>query len=208
MAALPQKPDIGLHLAGRAAYDPKQPFIVWMILSLSQQVSTPMPDDKKTKNYELAEKLMSEQNFAAAVIAGAIAMLLAAVAYGIVVEAWPFSYGFAAAGVGIVIGFFMGFLGRGISMKFSVVAAIYTIVGCVLGNLFVKIMNSSQATAASPIDVIQSNSLSVLAQWSVSGLSLIHLVFWFVAVVAAVFLAKRPLSRAQRLAIGMLELRA
>ena len=167
-----------------------------------------MHDDKKQKNCELAEKLISEQNFTAAVIAGAIAMLLAAVAYGIVVEAWPFSYGFASAGVGLVIGFFMGFLGRGISMKFSIVAAVYTIVGCVLGNLFVKIINLAQATADSTIAVIQSNSLSVLAQWSVSGLSLIHLVFWFVAVFAAVFLAKRPLSRAQRLAIGMFELRA
>ncbi len=167
-----------------------------------------MHDEDKQKNYELAERLMSEQNFTAAVIAGAIAMLLAAVAYGLIVEAWPISYGFAAAGVGVVVGFFMGFLGRGISMKFSVMAAVYTIVGCVLGNLFVKIVNLVQATAASPIDVVQSNSLSVLAQWSVSGLSLIHLVFWFVAVFAAVFLAKRPLSRDQRLAIGMLELRA
>lgn len=167
-----------------------------------------MHDDEKQEIYQLAEKLISEQNFAAAVIAGAIAMLLAAVAYGIVVEAWPFSYGFAAAGVGTVIGFFMGFLGRGISIKFPVMAAIYTIVGCVLGNLFVKIMNLSRANAASPIDVFQSHSLSVLAKWSVAGLSLIHLVFWFVAVFAAVFLARRPLSRAQRLAIGMLKLRA
>jgi dipeptide/tripeptide permease len=161
-----------------------------------------MKDEEKQINYELAEELISEQKFTAAVIAGAIARLLAAVAYGIVVEAWPISYGFAAVGVGVVIGFFMGFLGRGISMKFSVVAAVYTVAGCVLGNLFVRIV------AASPIDVIQSNSLSLLAQWSVSGLSFIHLVFWFVAVFAAVFLAKRPLSRDQRLAIGMLELRA
>ena len=166
-----------------------------------------MDDEEKKKNYELAVKLVSEQNFIAAVVAGAIAMLLAAVAYGIVVEAWPFSYGFAAAGVGIVIGFFMGFLGRGISMKFSVVAAVYTIVGCVLGNLFVKIINLAQATAASPIDVLQSDSLSVLGRWSVSGLSLIHLVFWFVAVFCAVFLARRPLSRSQRLAIVLFELR-
>lgn len=166
-----------------------------------------MDDAEKQKNYELAGKLISEQNFTAAVVAGAIAMLLAAVAYGIVVEAWPFSYGFAAAGVGIVIGFFMGFLGRGISMKFSVVAAVYTIVGCVVGNLFAKIMNQAQATAASPLDVLQDNSLSVLGRWAISGLSLIHLVFWFVAVVAAAFLAKRPLSRAQRIAIGLNELR-
>ena len=167
-----------------------------------------MIDEEKQKNYDLAQKLISEQNFTAAVVAGAIATLIAAVAYGIIVAAWPFSYGFAAAGVGIVIGFFMGFLGRGISMKFSVVAAVYTIAGCVLGNLFVKIMTLAQATESYPIDVLQGKSLAVLAQWSVSGLSLIYLVFWFVAVFAAVFLSRRPLSRAQRLAIGMLELKA
>ena len=166
-----------------------------------------MDDEEKQKNYELAEKLISEQNFGAAMIAGAIAMLLAALAYGIVVEAWPFSYGFAVAGVGTVIGFFVGFLGRGISIKFSVAAAVYTIGGCVLGNLFVKILKLAQTTAATPIDVLQGYSLSELSRWSVSGLSFIHLVFWFIAVVAAVYLAKRPLSRTQRLAIGLNEMR-
>ena len=156
----------------------------------------------------MAVKLLSEQNFTAAVIAGAIAAILAAVAYGIVVERWPFSYGFAAAGVGIAIGFFMGFLGRGISMKFSVVATAYTIVGCLLGNMFVRIMNLAQATASLPGEVIGGSSLGVLARWAVSGLSPIHLVYWFVAVFAAVFLARRPLSRVQRLAIGTFESKA
>lgn len=164
-----------------------------------------MHDDEKLEMYELAEQLMAEQNFPAAVIAGAIAMLLAAVAYGFVVEKWPFSYGFAATGVGIAVGFFMGFLGRGISLKFPVVATAYTIAGCVLGNLVRRIVNVAQATAASPIDVVQSTALPVLSQWSVSGLSIVHLVFWCVAVAAAVFLARRPLSRSQRLAIGMRE---
>jgi dipeptide/tripeptide permease len=162
---------------------------------------------EKQRNYALAEKLLSEQNFAAAVVAGGVATLLTAAAYGITIETWPFSYGFAAAGVGIVIGVSMQFLGRGISTKFAVMAAAYTIVGCVLGNLFVKIMNLAQATATSPVDVLRNNSLPVLAEWSVSGLSLIHLVFWFVAVWFAVFLVKRPLTRSGRLAIGMYELR-
>ena len=62
-----------------------------------------MDDAEKQKNYELAEKLLSEQNFTAAAVAGAIATLLSAVAYGIVVERWPITYGFAAAGVGTVV---------------------------------------------------------------------------------------------------------
>ncbi len=167
-----------------------------------------MHDEEKQKNYELAEKLISEQNFPAAVIVGAVATLLAAVAYGIIVATWHFSYGFAAAGIGVVIGISMQFLGRGISMKFAAVATVYTIAGCLLGNLFRVIMEQVRGTGTSPIDLLRNNSLSTLAEWSVSYVSLIDLVYWFVAVVAAVFLAKRPLTLAQRLAIGMLELRA
>lgn len=166
-----------------------------------------MDDEEKQKNYELADKLISEQNFAAAVIVGAVATLLAAAAYGITVATWAFSYGFAAAGVGIVIGLSMGFLGRGISTKFAVVATLYTITGCAIGNLFRVIIELAQATATSPIDVLRNNSLSVLVERSISNVSFVDLVFWFVAVFCAVFLAKRPLSRSERLAIGMFELR-
>ncbi len=166
-----------------------------------------MDDEEKQKNYELADKLISEQNFAAAVIVGAVATLLAAAAYGITVATWDFSYGFAAAGVGIAIGLSMGFLGRGISTKFAVVATLYTITGCAIGNLFRVIIELAQATATSPIDVLRNNSLSVLVERSISNVSFVDLVFWFVAVFCAVFLAKRPLSRSERLAIGMFELR-
>ncbi len=166
-----------------------------------------MDDEEKQKNYELADKLISEQNFAAAVIVGAVATLLAAATYGITVATWAFSYGFAAAGVGFVIGLSMGFLGRGISTKFAVVATLYTITGCAIGNLFRVIIELAQATATSPIDVLRNNSLSVLVERSISNVSFVDLVFWFVAVFCAVFLAKRPLSRSERLAIGMFELR-
>ena len=93
-------------------------------------------------------------------------------------------------------------------MKFAVLATVYTIAGCLLGNLFRVIVEQVRGTGTSPIDLLRNNSLSTLAEWSVSHVSLIDLVYWFVTVVAAVFLARRPLSRAQRLAIGMLELRA
>ena len=166
-----------------------------------------MRDEERQKNYELAEKLISEQNFASAVIAGAVATLLAAAAYGVIVSTWPFSYGFAAAGIGVAIGLSMQFLGRGISTRFAAVAAAYTIVGCCLGNLLRVVMEQVRGTGTSPVD-LRSSSLSTLAEWTVSNLSIIDLVYWFVAIVAAVFLANRPLSRAQRLAIGMLKLRA
>ena len=156
-----------------------------------------MNQEEKLRNYDIAEVLLSEQNFPAAVIAGAVATLLAAAIYAIIVARWNFSYGFAAASIGIVVGISMQYLGRGIKMKFAVAAAVYTVAGCFLGNIF---------RIVSPLDVFRSSDFSQIA-WSVSYISLGDLVFWFVAVFAAVFLVRRPLSHSDRLAIGIYELK-
>ena len=166
-----------------------------------------MHDEEKQRNYELAEKLISEQRFSTAVIAGAVATLLAAVGYGITVATWPIAYGFAAAGVGILIGFPMGYLGRGIETKFAVAAVLYTLVGCVLGNLFRVIIVLAQATGASPIEVLRNEPLPLLVKQATSNVFSIALLYWLIAVFAAVFLCKRPLSRSDRLAIGLFKLR-
>lgn len=137
-----------------------------------------MDDAEKQRNYERAEKLLAEQNFVAAIIAGAAATAIAVFGFVLVVARLPIAYGFAAAGLGIIIGVAMQFVGRGIDMKFAVVATLYTLIGCVLGNVFTGI-----------------------------GISGVHFVYWFVAVFAAVFFARRALSRADRLALGLLALR-
>lgn len=157
-----------------------------------------MDQEEKQRNYDRAEVLLSEQYFVPAVIAGAVATLLAATAYSIIVARWDFSYGFAAAGIGIAVGISMQYLGRGIDMKFAVTAALYTIAGCLLGNVFMLV---------SPLHVFQSNEFLPIARQSVAYISFVDLVFWFVAVFAAVFLARRALSRADRLALGMNKLR-
>ncbi len=166
-----------------------------------------MNQEERQQNYDLAEKLLSEQNFSAAVIVGAVATVIAAAIYGITTAIWDFSYGFAAAGIGIVVGISMGYLGRGIKMKFAVAASVYTIAGCLLGNVFRVVIPQGRGNVISLLDVFRSNELSVIAGWSVSNVSFIDLVFWFLAVFAAVFLARRPLSRSDRLAIGMFEMK-
>lgn len=167
-----------------------------------------MNDEEKQENYELAKKLISEQNFVAALIVGAVASLLAAAAYGITAATWPFSYGFAAVGIGIAIGLSIQFLGRGISTKFAVVAIVYTITGWFLGNLFRLIVAQAVGNSTSPIEILRDSSFPVLVERSVSYFSLIDLVYLFVAVFCSAFLATRSLSRSERLAIGLYELKA
>lgn len=177
------------------------------ILGHSPDTSAPVNNEEKQKNYDLARKLLAEQNFAAAVIGGAIVALLGAAALGFTVSSWRSTYGFVAAGVGLIIGVSVGFFGRGITTKFGVLAALYTIASCVLGNVVGVIMMLSRANSTSPIDILLSNSLALLAERAISSVSFIYFVYWFVAIFGAVFLAKRPLSRSERLAVGLFELR-
>jgi len=185
-----------------------QPFIDYLVLSLSRKESATVRAEEEQKNYELAEKLLSEQNFSAAIIVGAVATVLASVAYGLTVAAWPITYGFAAAGVGIVIGFAMGYFGRGIASKFAIAAALYTLLGGILGNVFHVLINMVRATRVSPIDIFRNHSFLDLVEQALSNVLSIALLYWLVAVMAAVFLSKRALSRADRLAIGVYDLKS
>ena len=166
-----------------------------------------MNDEEKQTNHDRAVKLLAEQNFVAAVIAGAIATVLAAVAFGAIVSTWTFAYGFAAAGVGIFIGLSMGLNGRGISNKFAVAAAMYTIVGCALGNLSWVLIDLVRAKRASPIDVLRDTPFTELVSEVLTRGFSIYLFYWLIAIIAAVFLSRRSLSRADRFAIRSIELR-
>lgn len=160
-----------------------------------------MNHEEKQQNYDLAERLLSEQNFAAAVVAGAVATVLAAAIYGVITAITGFAYSFTAAGIGVVIGLTMQFIGRGIAMKFALVAGIYAFAGCMLGNLFTAVMQVARASGNSPIDVLLDSSGPALADWLMHGVGFVDLVFWMVAVGCAVFFVKRPLSRREGLAI-------
>ncbi len=160
-----------------------------------------MDQEEKQQNYALAKKLLSEQNFSAAVVAGAVATVLAAMIYGMITSTWDFAYSFAAAGIGIVVGLAMQYLGRGITAKFTVMAAVYTVAGCMLGNFFTAVMNVARAHKASPIDVLLGDFGPVRVNGFESGILIVDLVFWMVAISAAIFLVKRPLSRSEGLAI-------
>lgn len=165
-----------------------------------------MNQDDKIRSQQRAEKLLGEQNFTAAAIAGAVAAVLAAVAFAIVTWKWPFSYGFAAVGIGIMVGAAMQYLGRGIETKFAVLAAIYTVLGCALGIFLRESVTLSPGEGFLPVFALRQDELSLLVDKAAANVSAIVVVFWLVAVWCAVFLVKRPLSRADRLAIGTREL--
>ena len=164
-----------------------------------------MDREEKQRNYELAEKLLSEQNFGGAVIFGAAAMIVASGIYGFIGSSGA-TFSFMAAGIGLAIGFTMQFLGRGIATKFAVVVSVYAITGCLLGNLIAAVIYVARMNVTSPFEVLFGTPPSELASWIVSDLQFADLIFWIVAIGAAGYFVKRRLSREEGLAIHMYEM--
>ncbi|MBT8099110.1 MAG: hypothetical protein KJO82_05140 [Gammaproteobacteria bacterium] len=167
-----------------------------------------MDSAEKQRNYALADRLLSEQNFAAAAIAGAIAMILSAGIFGLIksVSDGPW-YSISGAGIGIMIGFAMQYLGRGIGWKYSLVAAVYAILGCLLGNLFAVVMDVAQAIAVSPLDVFANTAYSTLYEWMFKNASIADQMFWLIGIGSAAYFATRPLTREQGLALHIYKMR-
>jgi hypothetical protein len=163
-----------------------------------------MKPDEKQRLCDLAEELLQQQNFVAAVIAGAVAMILAAAIYGIAKSLWegiyPF-YSIFAAGIGLAVGYAMQFLGRGIQARFAVVAAIYAFIGCVLGNMLAVVMRMARATAVSPLDIVMNVTRSEWREWMFSDMHVADLMFWLIGIGAAAYFSRRPLTREEGLAL-------
>lgn len=167
-----------------------------------------MDPEEKQRNYVLAEKLLSEQNFGAAVIAGGVAMILSAGIYGIVKSlSESLYYSILAAGIGVVIGFTMQFLGRGIDGKFALVASAYALLGCMLGNMFAVAMCVARAIVVSPFDIFLNTAISELYGWVFTDLHFADLMFWIIGIGGAAYFSRRPLTREEGLALHTYQMR-
>ncbi len=165
-----------------------------------------MKQEEKQELYERAELLFLEQNFSSAIVAGLLTTIIAAIAYATIAARWQFASGFAAVGIGIAVGFAMQYVGRGIERKFAVAAAIFTLAGCAIGNTFRDTIFNNGGDFLSQLGAVRDLKFSDFLDNSISYATSFDIVFWLIAIWFAVFLVKRPLSRADSLAIGTHEM--
>ena len=162
-----------------------------------------MREEEKQAHYRRAEQLLGEQNFPAALAAGALSACVAAVLCGTVGRSLGLGYGFALAGVGIVVSLPMGFLGRGILPKFGVAAGACAVIGCALSVIVQAVLDMPKVNSGSVADTLRYYPLGEILERAANNAAFGDLIYWLIAVFCAVFLAKRPLSRADRLALGV-----
>lgn len=81
------------------------------------------------------ETLRSQQNLLLAGIGGAVAALVGAALWAAITVSSGYQIGLVAIGVGLLVGFSVRTLGRGIDRSFGIVGGTLALIGCVLGNL-------------------------------------------------------------------------
>ena len=164
-----------------------------------------MTPEEKEKNYARAKVLLSEQKFRVAVISGAVATILAAGIYASAIVAAGYSASFIAIGLGAIIGLTIQFLGRGIESKFVVLASVLAVVGCILGNFIAGLILLARRLGGFSAEIAEHITPTLFLEFTVSTFRPVYLLYWLIAVAAASYFAKRPLSREDGLAIHAYE---
>ena len=83
----------------------------------------------------LRNRLLSEQNLLAGALGGIVASIGGAAAWAMVTVVTGYQIGFMAIGVGLLVGYAVRFLGKGITPPFGIVGGALALVGCAVGNL-------------------------------------------------------------------------
>ena len=77
-----------------------------------------------------------EERFLCGIAAGAVAAFLAAAVWGTLVALTHFKIGYAAIGIGYLVGIVVRGVGHGQSARFGYVGAALALLGCVAGDVF------------------------------------------------------------------------
>ncbi len=167
-----------------------------------------MKQEDKEHYYKIGGELLAEQNFQKAILAGSIAAILAATFWGVLAASTGFVVSYMAIGVGVFIGFTVQLGGRGIDNKFAVLASALAVASCVSGNVAAALIYEAQVYQIPVSQILSEIDVELVIDFLREDLQFTDIIFWILAMGAAVYFSKRPLTREQGLAIYTLRRRS
>ena len=136
------------------------------------------------KYEQFMRDIRQNQNLPLAVIGGFAASVIAAVLWALITYLTNFQIGFMAIGVGIVVGYAVKVLGKGITTPFGIVGAIFALIGCLLGNLLTAVIAGSMEEGSSFSYVLSAlmSSPGIILEVYKATFSPIDLLFYAIAI--------------------------
>ncbi|MCB0395498.1 MAG: hypothetical protein KDD36_02515 [Flavobacteriales bacterium] len=147
-----------------------------VVITPSDQHESVLPE-KKTY-----EAMLREQDFARAVLFGAIASIVAAVLWAVITIVTNMMIGYVAVAIGAVVGFTIRWAGKGVESKFAILGAIYSLVGCFIGNLLCVAGFLSAGSGMSVLDIIDMIDVTFLFDMYQDSLEPMDFFFYAIAV--------------------------
>lgn len=155
-----------------------------------------IPQIDPAKARQVYEDLVSRQNLMLGIVGGFVMAIAGALIWAIVTVASGFQIGWMAIGVGFLVGMGVRYLGRGLTKSFGIAGAIFSLLGCLLGNILAVSAMTAQQFDEPMVEIV----LSILSQPAIVGELLVatfspmDLLFYGIAVMQGYRLSFREVT--------------
>ncbi len=145
------------------------------------------------------QDLKSEQNLAGAIFGGMLAAVVGGILWAAITVATDYQIGYMAVGVGLLVGYAVRLLGKGLDKVYGFVGAGFALAGCLLGNFLTIAVLVAREEVVSILDVLlyYATTPTVTVEAMIATFSGIDLLFYGIAVYEGYKFAFRRVSQAQ-----------
>ncbi|WP_291529721.1 hypothetical protein [Bacteroides sp. UBA939] len=145
---------------------------------LEKMAPTPNPEDYS--GYVDREQLLAKENLPKAVLLGALACIVGAVAWALISISTGYQIGYMAIGVGFLVGIAMR-QGKGIRPIFGIIGAALALLSCIMGDFFSIIGWAADENEISFMEALLHADYGVIKSLMVENMASMTIVFYGIA---------------------------
>ena len=145
------------------------------------------------------ENLKLEQNLGLGIVGGCIGGLLGAIIWAAITYFTEYQIGWMSIGVGFLVGFGVGTLGKGIDKIFGVVGGVIALASVLLGNFLVYIGYLAKAVEVEYFEMLRYFNYSMTLELFKEMFVVMDLLFYAIAIYAGYRFSFRKVTQEQLL---------
>ncbi len=139
---------------------------------------------QEQEQFSVDAELLEQQNYALSITASAGSALIGAIIWGAITYFTKYQIGYMAIGVGLLVGFANRLFGKGIAIQFGIIGAVFSIIGCYLGNVFSLIVFLADEFQLSSMEVINEVGFFEIAKLTITEAEGMDFLFYALAAIS------------------------
>lgn len=151
-----------------------------------EEIVSSLPD-------EVLAKLKPHQDLQYAIVGGLSSSLLAALLWAVITVSTQYQISYMAIGVGFLVGMGVRYFGAGIDPVFGYVGAFFSLLGCLVGNLFSQVGLIAQEQYLGYLDTLLLLDFDIIIEIFQETFNPIDLIFYGLALYAGYRFSFRPI---------------